>query len=170
MSFYDRGAAWYLAQLKPNCSRIAEKNLRRQGFNTFLPLSEVTRKRNGRFVVATQPLFPGYIFVSQGASQGLWHKINSTYGVSRLVSVGRDPAVVPPDVMSQITLRCDDTGMLLPPEVLKPGDQVRLTSGPFANLVAEIEKVEPDRRVWVLLDILGGQTRVAVDADKVQVA
>ena len=32
-------------------------------------------------------------------------------------------------------------------------------------LVAEVEKIAPDRRVWVLMDILGGRTRVAVAQD-----
>ena len=53
----------------------------------------------------------------------------------------------------------------MPPKLLKPGDQVTLTKGPFANFVAEVEKIAPDRRVWVLMEIMGGQARVAVQAD-----
>ena len=36
----------------------------RQGFQTFLPMEEETRQRNGKFVTAMRPLFPGYIFVT----------------------------------------------------------------------------------------------------------
>ena len=57
---------------------------------------------------------------------------------------------------------------MLPPKVLKPGDQVALNAGPFANFVAEVEKIAPDRRVWVLMDIMGGQARVAVGADQLR--
>jgi transcriptional antiterminator RfaH len=57
---------------------------------------------------------------------------------------------------------------LLPPKVLQPGDQVSLTSGPFANFVAEIESIVPDRRVWVLMDLMGGRTRVAVAAEQLR--
>ena len=75
---------------------------------------------------------------------------------------------VPAEVVSQLMLRFGPSGKLLPPERLKPGDRVRLTRGPFTNLVAEIETIEPDRRVWALLDIMGGRTRVAVDIDQIR--
>jgi hypothetical protein len=58
---------------------------------------------------------------------------------------------------------------LLPPRLLKPGDQVRVAAGPFAQFVAEIETIAPDRRVWVLMEIMGGQTRVAVKADQLRI-
>jgi len=37
-----------------------------------------------------------------------------------------------------------------------------LTRGPFTDFVATIETIDPDRRIWVLLDILGAATRVAL--------
>ncbi len=165
MVFHDQGRSWFLAQLKPNCVNIAQKNLKRQGFRTFLPLEEETRQRNGKFVTATRPLFPGYIFVAFDAAQGHWRAVNSTHGVTRLVSFGKKPAEVPLNLVSQLMLRCDAQGKLLPPNLLKPGDQVTLTKGPFANFAAEVEKVAPDRRVWVLMEIMGAQTRVAVNVE-----
>ena len=53
--------SWYLAQLKPNAHRIAERNLRRQEFETFLLPVEVTRRKSTTFVNELRPLFPGYI-------------------------------------------------------------------------------------------------------------
>lgn len=168
MTFHDRGMRWFLAQLKPNCANIADQNLKRQGFKTFLPLEEETRQRNGKFVTATRPLFPGYIFVAFDVARGLWRTVNATYGVTRLVSFGKEPTAVPLDLVSQLMLRCDDKGKLLPPRLLKPGDQVTLTKGPFTNFVAEVESIAPDRRVWVLMEILGSQARVAVRADQLR--
>jgi len=43
-----------------------------------------------------------------------------------------------------------------------------LTNGPFANFAAEVQKIAPDQRVWVLMDIMGAQTRVAVDASQIK--
>lgn len=168
MTCHDRGASWFLAQLKPNCANIAEKNLKRQGFQTFLPMEEETRARGGKFVTAMRPLFPGYIFVAFDVARGLWRTVNSTYGVTRLVSLGKEPTTVPVDLVSQLMLRCDSTGRLLPRKLPKPGDQVTLTKGPFADFVAEVEMIVPDRRVWVLMNIMGGQTRVAVGADQLR--
>ena len=168
MTYYDRGNSWFLAQVKPNSAKIADKNLKRQGFQTFLPMEEETHQRKGKFITAMRPLFPGYIFVAFDVARGFWRTVNSTYGVTRLVSFGREPTAVPLDLVSQLTLRCDAEGKLLPPKLLKQGDQVTLSKGPFANFMAEVEKIAPDRRVWVLMEIMGGQTRVAVGADQLR--
>lgn len=168
MSFHDRSTSWFLAQLKPNCANIADKNLKRQGFKTFLPIEETTRQQNGKFMTAMRPLFPGYIFVAFDADRGFWRTVNSTYGITRLVSFGKKPTAVPLELVSQLMLRCDAKAKLLPPKLLKPGDKVTLTKGPFANFVAEVEKFAPDRRVWVLIEIMGAQTRVAVGADQMR--
>ena len=168
MTYHERGNSWFLAQLKPNCAQIADRNLKQQGFPTFLPMQEGTQNRKGRFVSTLRPMFPGYVFVSFDVAGGLWRKIHSTYGITRLVSFGKEPAAVPLDIVSQLMLRCDTDGKLLPPKMLKSGDQVRLTSGPFADFVVTIENIAPDRRVCVLMDIMGGQTRVAVGADQLR--
>jgi transcriptional antiterminator RfaH len=76
--------------------------------------------------------------------------------------------MVPLDIVSQLMLCFDSAGKLLPPKLLKPGDQVRIASGPFADFVATIDDIAPDRRVWVLMEIMGGQTRVAVGADQLR--
>lgn len=162
------GSSWFLAQLKPNCVHIAERNLLRQGFRTFLPLEEGTKRQRGKFVTVLRPLFPGYIFVAFDTSSGHWRAINSTHGVTRLVSFNKEPAPVPLDLVSQLMLRCDASGKLLPPKLLKPGDLVRVTKGPFGDYVATIEYLAPNRRLWLLMDLMGGQTRVVVKADQVQ--
>lgn len=169
MTFHEQDTSWFLAQLKPNCAGIAQKNLQRQGFETFLPLEEGTRQKNGKFVTAKRPLFPGYIFVAFDVARGLWRRVNSTQGVTRLVSFGKEPAAVPCELVSQLMHRCDEQGALLPPEQLEPGEQVTLVSGPFANFIAKVEKIAPDRRVWVLMDLMGSQTRVAVAAEQLRV-
>lgn len=166
MPAHEPGKDWFLAQLKPNCVHIAERNLKRQGFPIFLPLEEKTVRRKARFVQSLVPLFPGYIFVSIDPSLGQWRPVNSTYGVSRIVSFGQEPAAVPLEIVSELMLRCDSSGKLLPPKLLQPGDRVRITTGPFAEFVAEVEKIAPDRRVWVLMELMGGQTRVAVSPDR----
>lgn len=168
MTYHDRGTTWFLAQLKPNSHSIAERNLARQGFRTFLPMQEATKRAHGKFITQMRPLFPGYLFVALDTLQGGWRAVNSTYGVTRLVSLGKEPTPVPLDLVSQLMLRCDREGKLLPPKLLKPGDQVMLTKGPFTDFAATIESIAPDRRVYVLMDLMGGQTRVAINAEHVR--
>ena len=167
MDFHDGNTNWFLAQLKPNCALIAQKNLKRQGFKTFLPLEETTGQRRGKFVTTTRPLFPGYMFVAFDVTRGLWRAVNSTYGIARLVSLGQGPTSVPAALVEGLMKRCDEDGMLRPSEI-EPGDQVVLTKGAFANFTAKVEQIAQDRRIWVLMEILGGQTRVDVNVDQLR--
>jgi len=166
---FRAGNTWFLAQVRPNCHKMAERNLQRQDFQTFLPMHEETKRRAGRFIATLRPLFTGYMFVAFDTENGGWRAINNTYGVTRLVSFGEDPQPVPLDLISRLMLRRDDGGRLLPPRILKPGDAVRISGGPFAEFAATVEKISPDQRVWVLLDLMGRTTRVAVQAEALQV-
>jgi len=170
MMLHDAKTNWFLAQVKPNCSQIARRNLKRQGYQTFLPLEDVTQQRKGRFITTKRPLFPGYIFVAFDAARGLWRTVNATYGITSLVSFGSAPSPVPHEIVSHLMDRCGVDDTLLPPDLLQPGDSVLLTRGAFANFVAEVEMIDPDSRVWVLMDIMGGQTRVKVSADQLRTA
>lgn len=155
---------WFLAQVKPNCAQVADKNLRLQQFQTFLPMEKITLQRHRRFATTTRPLFPGYVFVGFDVAKGHWRRINSTHGVTRLVGFGNVPAAVPTDIVRGLMERCDSDGLLLPPKVLKPGDSVMLKTGPFALFVAEVERVDRDQRVWLLMEMMGAKTRMAVQA------
>ena len=41
---------WYLVELKLNSHRLAEQNLHRQGFENFLPMNEVIKRKGFRFI------------------------------------------------------------------------------------------------------------------------
>lgn len=159
----DRGQGWYLAQLKPNSAKIAQRNLQRQGFETFLPLEETTQQRSGRFVTEQRPLFPGYIFVAFNAYKGGWSAINSTQGITRLVSFGRMPAPVPDALVDGLQARCDEADKLVTQTALACGDVVTFTKGPFSDFIGEVENIDAQQRVWVLMDLMGAQTRVKAD-------
>ena len=161
---------WYLIQFKPNSHRLAERNLRQQEFETFLPMQKSTRRKTSRFVSDLKPLFPGYMFVSINSDLAPWRTINSTIGVSRLVSFEGKPKSLPPQLISGLMLRCDALGVLLPPESLSEGDSVEMLTGPFANFITTVDTIEPDQRIWVLMDFMGQKTRIQVSATQLQLA
>ncbi|MBF9038851.1 transcriptional activator RfaH [Rhodobacterales bacterium LSUCC0246] len=153
---------WYLVQFKPNSHNIALRNLNRQGFETFLPMLTFISRVGSRFVPKSRPLFPGYLFVALDAGQGEWRKINSTYGVARIVSFAGQPNPVPHDLVTGLKARCDDAGVLTAVSDLAPQDQVTLQKGPFSQFVATVESLDEDQRVWVLIDLMGQKTRINV--------
>ena len=86
---------WYLIQFKPNSHRLAERNLLRQGFETFLPMQKITRRKASRFVSDLKPLFPGYMFVSVTLTWPLGVQSTARLGYQRLVSFEGKPKPLP---------------------------------------------------------------------------
>ena len=161
---------WHLIQFKPNSHRLAERNLHRQGLETFLPMQKITRRKASRFVSDLKPLFPGYMFVSVKSDLEPWRAINSTIGVSKLVSFEGKPKPLPLQLISGLMLRCDASGTLLPPKSLNEGDSVEMLTGPFANFIATVDTIDPEQRIWVLMDFMGQKTCMQVTADQLQIA
>lgn len=162
---------WFLVQLKPNADAIAKRNLLRQGVRLFAPYEEITARRANKLIQSVRALFPGYLFASFDQEQVRWRAVNSTLGVSRLVSFSQDkPAQVPLDLISALMRRCDYAGKLLPPRFLHKGDVVRVTGGPLTEFIGTVEQLAPDQRIWVLLDILGKNTRVAIRSADLRLA
>ena len=160
--------SWYIVQFKPNSHKISARNLERQGFETFLPMHEVTQHTATKFETVIRPLFAGYMFVACDSEKAPWRQINSTFGISRMLSFAEGPKPMPEALITGLRARCDNVGKLIPPEHLAAGQSVKLQSGPFANFVTTVERMASDVRVWVLLDFMGKATRLQVDRQQIQ--
>ena len=156
---------WFILQFKSNSHHLAAKNLNRQGFETFLPLQDTTSRRLSRFINTSKPLFPGYMFIKFDKAESEWHKINNTYGVSRLITFNSIIKSIPTIFVDHLMKRYDLSGKLLPIQKLKKGDQVEVLKGPFANFIATVEKYEADQRIWILMDLMGRKTKIQTPSD-----
>lgn len=147
-----------MVQLKPNGLARAIMNLRRQGVSTFMPLC--SRPSLDVRDLAAKPLFPGYLFVRFDSLQISFTTVNSTFGVSRIVTTGCDVQHgLPPKLIEGLRARCDRHGHLLPLNDLKVNEAVRITAGPFVRFVAVIDKLKGSERVQILFEIMGQTVR-----------
>ena len=162
MTARNDAVTWYLAQLKPNCASIAQRNLARQGFETFLPLERTTQRKGGQLVEVKRPYFAGYLFVGIKTGAAPWSAIHSTLGISRLVRFGSTPTHVPAELVSELRGACDAECCVTTHVALEKGDDVRIAAGPFSDFIGQVEQLAPDKRVWVLLDVMGKATRVSI--------
>jgi transcription elongation factor/antiterminator RfaH len=153
---------WYLVFTGPNQEQRAVLNLERQGFRPFLPriLKSVRHARSIRMVVA--PLFPRYVFLPLDLDRDRWLSVRSTFGVSSLYMSGSRPGPVPCGVVEAILDQVDVTGTARLDAGLDVGDEVRVLSGPFADLVGTLNRLDDNGRVRVLLDIMGKSTPVTL--------
>ncbi|SLN74165.1 hypothetical protein ROJ8625_04018 [Roseivivax jejudonensis] len=164
-----RKAGWYAAQVKPNALRIARTNLTRQKFEHFAPLLTVSTRSAHGMRTGERPLFPGYVFVRFDPAGDSWRAINATRGITRLVvSDPRRPRALPEGFIEGLRARCDGSGTLQEPDRIAVGDEIRILSGPFADIVARVEDLTSDQRLRLLIDLMGQATRVEVPASIVE--
>ena len=97
-----------------------------------------------------------------------WHKINSTPGVSKIICFNSKPKAISADFMEAMFLRCNNFGIINSKNSFQKGDKVEMVNGPFINLILEIEKIESDKRIWILFDLMGKSKKLLTESKKLQ--
>ena len=163
---------WYVVHTQPHAEGRAEFNLRRQGFATYSPRYLRKRRHARRIEMVARPLFPRYLFVAIDRARDRWRAVHSTFGVSRLISAGDEPLSIPDAIVDDIRARESSDGLVALglPAGMAPGSSVRLIDGIFADAKGVLERIADDRRVAILLDLLGREVRVFVPPASVSAA
>src|ERR1700733_391453 len=104
------GAHWYVVQTQVNSEVKAAQNLVRQGYEIYLPRYMKRRRHARKIDFVAKPLFPRYLFVAVNKAAQRWRSIQSTFGVSHLVTNGNEPAIVPQAIVSSLRAREDAKG------------------------------------------------------------
>ena len=155
--------SWIVVRIKPNQDKIALINLERQNFEFFQPKFKTFSRVRNKFKEIIKPVFPGYIFIAINLEERNWHKINNTRGISSILLFGNEIPLIRCELIKELknnfSLNNDPKTM----DQLQIGMHAEITKGPFAQIIGEIEEIDTDQRIWILLDILGTQTRVSID-------
>jgi transcriptional antiterminator RfaH len=146
---------WFLAHTLPKSEWKAELHLGAQGFRTFQPQIRKTIRHARQLKTVRAPLFPRYLFVILDLERDRWLAVRSTVGVSSLFS-SRDgrPVPVPVGIVESLIERSEDTVTRLDSNLVQ-GQQVRILTGPFADFVGMLERLNEAGRVRVLLEMMG---------------
>ncbi len=159
-------ARWYAVHTKPRSEEQAKAALANKGLAVYLPLVKAARVNpRARPVV---PLFPGYLFVCIDLELVGQTGINRTPGVVSLVTFGSEPAIVPEAVIEHVKRRLIEVQQReeLGIGQFKPGDRVRITSGPLHDLDAVFDQpLTAKGRARVLIEFLGRLTAAEVSLD-----
>ena len=163
---------WYVVQTQVNAEAKAARNLVRQGFDVYLPRYLKRRSHARKIDKIAAPLFPRYMFVQIDIATQRWRSVQSTYGVSRLVLNGSDPAPVAGQVIHALKAREDTSGYVTLDQRPKfaIGDKVRVLAGVFAGNLGLFDGMADRDRVAILLELLGRKVRVSLEADLVAAA
>jgi transcription elongation factor/antiterminator RfaH len=153
---------WFLAHTLPKSEPRAELHLGAQGFRTYLPRIQKTVRHARQLKTVRAPLFPRYLFVILDLERDRWLSVRSTFGVSHLIVSGDGrPVPVPVGVVESLIERSEANLMRLDSGLVK-GQAVKILSGPFADFVGTLNRLDATGRVKVLLEMMGTAVSVSL--------
>ena len=152
---------WFLIYCKPNQEKTAESNLYRQGYNVYLPMMMVRRRRNTRYEIVPAAMFPRYLFIQLCEESDDWTPIRSTVGVANMVRFGKVVAEVPDGLVEDLQLfqkEQKELGDETNAAKLKKGDRVKIIAGVAKDYRGVIISKSSSERVLLLLETAAGYT------------
>lgn len=163
--------AWYAAYTQALKESLAARHLENQDFSVYLPLYRKSRRHARRIEVIGAPLFPRYVFVTIDVEGQRWRSVNGTVGVCGLVMSGGHPLPVPNAVIEEIRRREDSDGMVaLNPQPFTKGQPLRVKYGPMDDVQGLFDSLADQKRVFMLMHLLGREVRVRVPLNCVTAA
>jgi transcription termination/antitermination protein NusG len=170
---------WYVVKVQSgreeSIKEAIERRVKIEGLEEFfgqivIPVEKVTEMRNGKRVVKTRKLYPGYLMVEVEYNDRILYLFRETSGVGDFVgaSVNRPPPPMPDkEVESMLARISGDTGEGKIKQI-KPkfdrGDRVRVRDGTFAQMEGEVkELIEAKNLVRVELTIFGRPVPVELE-------
>lgn len=173
-------SAWYVAYTLPRQESVAQANLQRQGFQTYLPLYKTIKRQStigssaGIDCVAAavhEPMFPRYIFFRPSTCKQSIAAVRSTRGVQSIVRFGMEFALLRPEILDRIQeqeLRQNRAEPDCAPP-FQPGRRVRLRNPALSGLEGLVHSAS-SKRVMLLMEILGRQIAVKLEPEQVELA
>jgi transcriptional antiterminator NusG len=153
---------WFVVQTKPGNEHRVETNLSNQEIEVFLPLLETFQHSSGKMIQKIKPLFPNYLFAKLDINLH-YYKVKWTRGVNKILGNGDGPISISGKVVETIKERTGKDNLVKLEEEWKEGDQVRINSGPFKDLVGVFQKKMSDNgRVRILLNLIGVDVPVQI--------
>jgi transcription antitermination factor NusG len=173
------GLRWVVARVMPGTERRIARDLADEGFRPYCPLgrklalrarvkgSTHRQRRMRPFVV-----FSPYLFVGCIPGREIGREIYDHWGerVGTVISDTKGPHFIAPRIIANIN-RLEVAGRWWDSWAtqtrLRPGAQVLVTDGPFADMRGIVEALPGEMRVTVDLHLFGGSAPVTFDACQV---
>lgn len=153
---------WLVVNTKTNSEKKAFENLKRQNFNVFFPKIKKQLNLTHKHKIVLKPLFPGYLFVEFNNKYN-WLKINSTYGVSKIVQFGERPLYIPIEFLKDLKKKCDQNDICNNQIFLQKGDKIKINKENGSPIDAIFEEFVDLKRSFVLITILNRELRTSVE-------
>ena len=179
---YDRPGRWFVVhtyagyenKVKQNlASRVRSMNVEERIFEVVIPMEDVIEFKNGRKVVVQKKVWPGYLLIRLALDDESWYVVRNTPGVTGFVGSGAKPTPLTRREVEEWLGKGEQVEgqqekKVRPRLEYEVGEQVRVTSGPFADFNGAISEIDVDRsKLKVLVNIFGRETPVELEFGQV---
>ena len=172
----DNQKRWYIVQtysghenkVKVNLEkRIEYMNMGEKIFRVEVPQKTVTQIKGNKKQEREEKIFPGYVFVEMIMDEDSWYVVRHTAGVTKFTGSAKRPIPAKESEIKKIIHRSTSQTQKVELDV-KPGDKVRIISGPFSDFIADIIEVYPDKaKIRANVSIFGRETPVELEYSKI---
>lgn len=143
--------------------RIEYMNMGEKIFRVEVPQKTVTQIKGGKKQEKEEKIFPGYVLVEMIMDEDSWYVVRHTAGVTKFVGSAKKPIAAKDSEIKKIINRSSSQSQKVELDV-KAGDKVRIISGPFADFIADIIEVYPDKsKLRANVSIFGRETPVELE-------
>lgn len=143
--------------------RIEYMNMGEKIFRIEVPQKTVTQMKGGKKQEREEKIFPGYVLVEMIMDEDSWYVVRHTAGVTKFVGSAKRPIPAKESEIKKIINRSISTTQKIELDV-KAGEKVRIISGPFADFIADIIEVYPDKsKLRANVSIFGRETPVELE-------
>ncbi|KMY24165.1 transcription termination/antitermination factor NusG [Actinobaculum suis] len=155
-------------------ARLVTMNMEDYIFQIEIPMEEVYEIKRGQRKLVQRVRMPGYVLIRMNLTNDSWRVVQATNGVTGFVGSGREPValtfdetvnLLTPVVELEAAAEAKAAGApTAEPETVSPfeiGDQVTLTTEPWAGMPATVSAVDPaNQRLTVMMTLVGQETPV----------
>jgi len=165
---------WYIVHVYSGFENKVKKSLEERIIQSgrgakfgqiLVPAEQVVELVKGRRRTSSRKFWPGYLLVEMELDDDTWHIVSSTDKVSGFLGGREKPMPITADEAQKILSRME-AGQVKPKprHLFEPGDEIRVTDGPFTNFSGVVEDVNPEKgKIRVLVSIFGRATPVELE-------
>jgi transcriptional antiterminator NusG len=163
--------AGYEAKVKANLeSRIQSMNMEDRIHEVIIPTEEGVEIKGGKKQTVQRKVFPGYVLVRMDLDDDSWYVVRNTPAVTGFVGPpGARPVPLSMKEVEVILREPEEGEEKVQTKVdYEEGENIRVTSGPFADFTGTISEINADQsKLKVLVSIFGRETPVELGFDQV---
>jgi transcriptional antiterminator NusG len=162
--------AGYEQKVKANLeSRIQSMNMEDRIFDVIIPTEDAVEIKAGKKQNVKRKVFPGYVLVRMDLDDDSWYVVRNTPAVTGFVGPpGAKPVPLSLREVEDILREPEEGEEVVPSVEYEEGENIRVTSGPFADFTGTISEINADQsKLKVLVSIFGRETPVELGFDQV---